>query len=77
MTKFRRIWKRMSFWAKIERALGLIGGITVADLGFQGADHMWFVVIGLVGVGGKLLHIWIEDTDNNGIVDLFQNEDKL
>lgn len=74
MTKVRRIWKNMSFWNKIERIFGLVGGVTVADLGYNGADPKWFIIIGIVGVLAKILHILIEDVDNNGIVDLFQNE---
>jgi len=75
MTKIQKWWARMSFWNKLEKSFGLLGGITVAELGMHDVDSKWFVVIGISGVIAKLLFIWIEDNDKNGIIDFLEEDE--
>ncbi len=75
MTKIQKWWARMSFWDKVEKSIGVIGGLTITELGLQKADPIWFVVIGSSGVVYKLLQVWLEDKNINGIIDLFEEDE--
>jgi len=76
MTKIQKWWARMSFWNKIEKSIGVLGGLTIAGLGIEKVDQIWFVVIGASGVLYKLLQVWFEDLNSNGVVDIFEDETK-
>jgi hypothetical protein len=38
-------WHRMSFWKKVERSLGLIGGFAVADMAVHQVEYKWFFLV--------------------------------
>lgn len=70
MTKITRWWHKMSFWDKLEKSFALAGSLTVAELAHLQVDYKWLVAAGLVGFSAKLIHIWIEDKNSNGIADI-------
>lgn len=76
MTKIQKWWVRMTFWDKVEKSFAIVGSLTVTELGIQEADPKWFIFIGIIGLLVKLLQIWFEDKNNNGIIDLFEDEIK-
>jgi hypothetical protein len=74
MSNVEKWWHRMTFWKKVERSLGVIGALGVMELGIQEAPYQYFIVIGIVGVISKLILIWIEDNDGDGIADIMQGK---
>lgn len=66
-----KFWQQTYFWKKLEESLALISGITITTAGFEGASSRFFIVVGICGIVAKLIFIWIEDKDNNGVVDIF------
>jgi len=38
-------------------------------MAIQEVDYKWFILAGAIGFVGKLIHIWIQDKDNDGKVD--------
>jgi hypothetical protein len=67
-------WHRMSFWKKVERSFGLIGGFAVADMAVHQVEYKWFFLVGVCGILAKLLLIWIEDSDGNGVPDIMEGK---
>lgn len=68
----KKFYTRTVFWKKVEQTLGIGGAISVASLGWNDAPGWVFLAIGVCGFFGKALLIWIEDKDNNGTVDWFE-----
>ena len=64
-----KFWQRTSFWNKIESSCALAGSITVGTMAVERVEYKWFLLAGAVGFVGKLLSIWVQDRDNNGVID--------
>lgn len=62
------------FWKKLEQQLALIGGFSLTGLGAYHAPYWSFIALGIIAVVGKSIFIWIEDHNNNGIVDWFEKD---
>jgi hypothetical protein len=67
-----KFYHKTSFWKKLEATFGMLGAATVTGMGVEEVSSVWFVVIGICGIIAKLIFVWIEDHDDNGIVDLFE-----
>lgn len=68
------IWKRAIIWVKIKDSLalgGILGQAGMEVLNTSEAIKLW-VAVGTVL--GYLVGMWMEDKNNDGIVDLFQTE---
>lgn len=77
MTKIVRMWRTMSFWDKLEKSFGVVGAITVMEMGREEAPYWAFIVVGAFGLLAKLTHIWIEDKNNNGIADILEKHNEV
>jgi len=62
-------YQRTSFWNKVESSCALAGSITVVEMAVEKVDYKWFMLAGAIGFFGKLLSIWIQDRDNDGVID--------
>lgn len=60
----------MSFWNKLEKTFALVGSLTVAEMAVHEVAYKWFFLAGCIGFAAKLIHIWIEDHNNNGVADI-------
>ena len=66
------IFTKTIFWKKSEQTLSLVGGIGITTAGFEQAPYWVFIAFGSCAVIAKVLFIWIEDKDNDGIIDIFE-----
>jgi hypothetical protein len=41
-------------------------------MGINEVHYGWFIAIGICGLVGKLILIWFEDINKDGIADIFQ-----
>ncbi len=64
-----KFWQRTSFWSKVESSCALAGSITVSAMAVEHVDYKWFFLAGAVGFVGKLVSIWIQDRDQDGLID--------
>ena len=51
-----------------------IGTFTQLSLIFGDAQHIYNVVVAIVQLSSLVLPIWLEDKNNDGIVDVFEKE---
>jgi membrane protein YdbS with pleckstrin-like domain len=65
---------KTSFWIKFEQTLSLIGGVGITTAGFEKAPYWVFIAFGICAVAAKIVFIWIEDKDNNGIIDWLEKK---
>jgi hypothetical protein len=65
---------KTSFWDKFEKTLSLVGGVGITTAGFEKAPYWVFIVFGLCAIFAKITFIWIEDKDNNGIIDWLEKK---
>ena len=68
------ILHKSEFWRKSEQTLSLIGGIGITTAGFEQAPYWVFIAFGGCAVMAKILFIWVEDKDNDGIIDWFNEK---
>lgn len=67
-------WKKVSFWNKIKATIGSLGVGTELTLFVADSHHVWkWVTFGATFLG-ILITFWIEDKNNDGIVDAFQDK---
>lgn len=67
-----KFYHKTSFWKKLETQLSIFSGFTVVGMGYEHAPYWSFMLVGVFGIIAKSIFIWIEDHDNNGIVDIFE-----
>jgi hypothetical protein len=69
--KIIKWWHKMTVWDKIERTLGLVGAGAVTEMAVHEVPYGWFIIVGICGLLSKLVLIWIQDNDGDGIADIF------
>lgn len=67
-----KFYHKISFWQKLEKQLAIISGFSVVGMGYGHAPYWSFIAIGVAGILAKSVFIWIEDHNNNGIVDWYE-----
>ena len=75
MTKIVTWWKRFSFWNKVRSVITAILASTEIALFAEGASEAWkwfALAFGLIII--FTTHI-VQDANNNGIVDLFEDDE--
>jgi hypothetical protein len=77
-TKIKHWWARMSFWNKFRSILTAIGAGTEFALILGEEDgHLYKWVVGGITLLAIIITHAIEDRNNDGIADIFQNEEDL
>jgi len=66
----------MTFWTKLKSSIAFGGIGTEFTLFMADSADVWKWIAGGATVLSYLITIWIEDKNNNGIVDLFEDEKK-
>lgn len=69
-----KIWQSVNFWLKIKAtiaSIGVGGEITMIATEQSAAWHYATIVATIMGI---LITNFVEDKDNDGIVDLFENK---
>lgn len=74
MTRVIKWWKRTRIWGKVRDSCALLGTGTTITL--EGADvqGFWAYFVMLITVLGTLLGIWMNDANQDGIADIFQDD---
>lgn len=74
MTKVIKFWQKFNFWTKLKATFATLGVGGEISL-FIGESHeKWKWLVGGATLLSILITNFIEDKDNNGIVDIFQKE---
>jgi hypothetical protein len=68
------IFTRMSFWTKFQLTVQTLGTFTQLSLIFGESQHIYNVLVAVIQFVGLLIPIWMEDKNNDGIVDVFEKE---
>lgn len=76
MTKVVKWFKRVSFWQKLKATIAGLGISSEITLYMMDSHPAWKVVAAISSVVGMLITTWVEDKDNDGVVDIFQNKKK-
>lgn len=74
MTKIKRWYTKIGVWTKIKYSLALLGAGSegVLYLGDAPKGVMW--VVFWATILGGLISVWFEDKDNDGIADVFEDD---
>jgi len=67
-------WKLTGFWNKIRALLGIFGPGTELFLIAQGAAPKLQIALCILGGLGYGIAIIMEDKDDNGVVDIFEDK---
>lgn len=75
MTKIVKFWQQFSFWLKLKATFATfgVGGEIALFVGESHEKYKWLV--GGATVLSILITNFIEDKNNDGIVDIFQKKD--
>lgn len=72
MTKVISIWKRFSFWTKVQGISATLGIGSEFALYLGDSHHGWKIFVGAISAIGVLLKYVIEDKNNNNVVDILE-----
>ncbi len=76
VNRAKRIWIKMSFWGRVERTLGIIGGSAVLLESVFGAGPLATGITAAFTLLSQNLAVWFDDKDGDGVADLFQDDQK-
>jgi hypothetical protein len=68
------MWKRITFWNKIQLTVQAVLTLTQLSLIFGDAQHIYNVFVTVGQLVALLIPIWFQDLNNDGQVDLFEKE---
>jgi hypothetical protein len=68
------MWKRYSVWMKLKDSIQAIGTVTQLSLIFENSQFIWNIITAAIQLGGLLIPIWIEDRNQDGLIDVFEKE---
>lgn len=74
MTKVIKWWMQIKYWTKIKGTVALGGIGTEITLFIADSSDLWKWVAAGATALSYLITIWIEDKNNNGIVDIFEKD---
>lgn len=69
-----KFYKRIAFWEAVKRTFATFSGPAVMGVNEFGAADKWVVIAGVLAMLGGVLSIWMTDNNNNGVVDLFEEQ---
>lgn len=76
MTRIKRFWINMNFWLKLKSIIALFGAGGEITLIITEQSMIWHLITVVATITSILITNIIEDKDNDGIVDLFENKDR-
>lgn len=68
------IWKRISFWTKLQLTIQAVLSLTQLSLIFGDSEHIFNIFVTAGQILGLIIPIWIQDANRDGIVDGFEKE---
>lgn len=74
MTVVIRWWKRTKIWGKIRDTCALCGTGTTIGLQANGVDGWVTYLVSGATLAGTLVGIWMADSNQDGIADIFQDD---
>jgi hypothetical protein len=66
---------KMSFWGRIERTLGIIGGSAVLLESVFGAGSLATGITAAFTLLSQNLSVWFDDKDGDGVADIYQDNE--
>lgn len=69
-------FKTVSFWTKLNHSVQIFGTGSQVTLVAAEASPIWNYIAAGATVMTMLFAIWMEDRDNDGLVDIFQEKEK-
>jgi hypothetical protein len=76
MSKIEKWWYQFSFYTKLKTTLAGVLIIVEAELLRNDAHWMWHSASVVIGIVLLILTNWVEDKNNNGKVDFFENRQR-
>jgi len=73
MTKMIKVWMKSTFWKKVQDTCALFGTGTTIGLETSDINGFWSIFVAVITLIGYVLGIWFNDSDNDGIADIFQD----
>lgn len=70
-----RIWQKMSFWNRIERTLGILGGSATILEAVMGAGPTAIAITSGCTMLSQSLSVWFDDKNGNNMPDIFEKEE--
>lgn len=70
-------WANANIWNKVRAVLGTFGPGTELFLIVKDANPNLQITLCILGGLGYAISIIMEDKDNNGVVDMFENKPKI
>ena len=67
-------YKKTSFWENIKRTLALFSGGAVFTLHELDVDNTLMIIAGVISFIVATISIWFTDQNNDGIIDLFDDD---
>jgi len=71
-----KFWIKTSFWDRVIKTLALFGTPAGMGAGYLQANPTYLIIGGVCAMLSAALAIWFTDADKNGIIDLFEDEEK-
>jgi hypothetical protein len=59
---------------KLKDSIQAIGTVTQLSLIFENSQFIWNIITATIQLGGLLIPIWIEDRNQDGLIDVFEKE---
>ena len=59
---------------KLKDSIQAIGTVTQLSLIFENSQFIWNIITAGIQLGGLLIPIWIEDRNQDGLIDVFEKE---
>lgn len=69
-----KYYHKTSFWGKVRDSFALFGTITTGTLAIVQIPYGWIIFSSGMTFLGSLIAIWMVDSDNDGIVDLYDED---
>lgn len=69
-----RYWHTTTFWAKVQHTVALFGTGGQVAIVATNSLPIWNYIAGGATVATLIFSIWMDDKDDDGIVDVFQKE---
>jgi len=76
MKRKKHWWVRSKIWGKLRDTFAVFGTGTTIGLEAANVEGTWSYVVAGATLGGTLLGIWMSDENNNGLVDIFENDEE-
>ncbi len=74
MTRIVKLWYRTAFWGRVEKSCLYVGSTVTGTLVLADAAKVWTLIVIGSTIAGGFIGFWFNDSNNDGIADIFQHD---